>query len=193
MKSQGSPTTYALKAQGETLTFFGDADSAAPRVEFDVQMAAGAVGPEAHMHPKQRELFAVTSGRMLATVNGVEHELGPGEELLVQAGEAHTFRNASEEEPLAFRCVVEPALNFQWMLTESAKSAIRTGGGSWKNASLLEGAWILRQIPGEYRLVGMPVAVQNLLLGALATLAVLLGKTRNIEPLRDNDGTERPL
>ena len=57
--------------------------------------APGAVGPEPHIHPKQRELFAVTSGRMLATVGGVEHLLGPGDELQVQAGEAHTFRNVA--------------------------------------------------------------------------------------------------
>jgi len=184
MSTQGSPMTFALERQGETLTFFGEPDNAASRVEFEVRIAPGAVGPEPHIHPKQSELFAVTSGRMLATVDAVEHVLGPGEELLVQPGEVHTFRNASEGEPLEFRCVVEPALNFQWMLTESAKSAIRTGGGSWKKASLLEAAYILRQIPGEYRLVGMPLVVQNLLLGALATLAVLLGKARNIEPLR---------
>jgi len=184
MSTQGSPMTFALEGQGETLTFFGEADNAAPRVEFEVRIAPGAVGPEPHIHPKQSELFAVTSGRMLATVDGVEHVLGPGEELLVQPGEVHTFRNANEGEPLEFRCVVEPALNFQWMLTESAKSAIRTGGGNWKKASLLEAAYILRQIPGEYRLVGMPLVVQNLLLGTLATLAVLLGKARNIEPLR---------
>jgi len=183
MSTQGSPMTFALEGQGETLTFFGEADNASPRVEFEVRIAPGAVGPEPHIHPKQSELFAVTSGRMLATVDGVEHMLGPGEELLVQPGEVHTFRNANEGEPLEFRCVVEPALNFQWMLTESAKSAIRSGG-TWKKASLLEGAYILRQIPGEYRLVGMPLVVQNLLLGALATLAVMLGKARNIEPLR---------
>jgi len=183
LNSSGLAKTYALEAQGETLTFFGESDSAAPRVEFDVRIAPGAVGPESHSHPKQSERFAVTSGRLLATVDGVEHLVGPGEELLVEAGQLHTFRNASEGEPLVFRCTVEPALNFQWMLTESAKSAIRSGG-SWKDASLLEACYILRQIPGEYRLAGMPAPVQNLLIGALAMLAVLLGKTRNVEPLQ---------
>jgi len=183
MKSQSGTMTFALEAQGETLIFFGEADNAAPRVEFEVRIAPGAVGPEPHIHPKQSELFAVSSGRMLATVEGVEHLVGPGEELLVHAGEVHTFRNASEEEPLVCRCAVEPALNFQWMLTESAKSAIRSGG-RWKDASLLEAGYILRQIPGEYRMVGMPTVVQRLLIGALAMLAVLLGKARNVEPLR---------
>ncbi len=183
MRNQSGPTTFALEAQGETLTFFGEADPAAPRLEFEVRIAPGALGPEPHIHPKQSEWFAVTSGRMLATVDGVEHVVGPGEELHVKAGVVHTFRNASEEEPLLFRCTVEPALNLQWMLTESAKSAIRSGG-RWKDASLLESAYILRQIPGEYRLVGMPLAVQNLLIGTLATLAVILGTARNVEALR---------
>jgi quercetin dioxygenase-like cupin family protein len=85
MSDQASPMTFALEEQGETLTFYGEADNTAPRVEFDVQIAPGAVGPERHIHPKQRERFAVTSGRMLATVGGVEHLLGPGDELQVEA------------------------------------------------------------------------------------------------------------
>ncbi len=190
MNDRRGPTTFALEAQGETLTFFGEPDSAAPRLEFEVQIAPGAMGPTPHIHPKQSELFTVSTGQMLATVDGVEHLVGPGEELLVQPGAVHSFRNGSEAEPLVLRCTVEPALNFQWMLTESAKSAIRSGG-RWKDASLLEGAYILRQIPGEYRLVGMPRPVESLLLGTLATLAVLLGKARNIEPLQARPGTER--
>jgi len=176
-------TTLALEAQGETLVFFGEADSSAPSVEFEVRMAPAAMGPEAHLHPKQNERFAVVSGRMLATVDGVEHALGPGEEVLARAGQVHSFVNGSPDEPLVFRCTVEPALNFQWFLTESAKSAIRTGGGHWKKASLLEAAWILHQIPGEYRLAGMPAFVQNLLIGTLARTATALGRTKNIEPL----------
>lgn len=181
MSDRSGGVTYALQEQGETLTFFGEADPTAPRLEFEVQMAPGASGPDPHSHPKQRELFAVTSGRLIATVEGIEHQLGPGQELLVEAGEFHTFRNASENEPLAIRCTVEPALNFQWMLTESAKSAIRSGG-SWKKASILEGAYILHQIRGEYRLAGMPAVVQNVLIGVLAGVAVLLRETGKIAP-----------
>jgi len=175
-------TTLALEAQGETLVFFGEADSSASSVEFEVRMAPGAVGPDPHAHPKQSERFAVVSGRMLASVDGVEHALGPGEEVLVGTGQVHSFVNGSPVEPLVFRCTVEPALNFQWFLTESARSAIRTGGGSWKKASLLEAAWILHQVRGEYRLAGMPAVVQNLLIGTLARTATVLGRTRNIEP-----------
>jgi hypothetical protein len=87
-------------------------------------------------------------------------------------------------EPLVFRCTAEPALNLQWFLTEAARSAIRTGGGSWKKASLLEAAWILHQIPGEYRIAGMPAGGQTLLVGTMARAAVALGRTREIEPLR---------
>jgi len=177
-------TTLALEAQGETLVFFGEADGSAPSVEFEVRMAPAAVGPDPHVHPKQSERFAVVSGRMVTTVDGVVHALGSGEEVLVEAGQVHSFVNGSQVEPLVFRCTVEPALNFQWFLTESARSAIRTGGGSWRKASLLEGAWILHQVRGEYRLAGMPAFAQNLLIGSLARLASALGKTRNIEPLR---------
>jgi hypothetical protein len=111
-----------------------------------------------------------------AKVDGREHELGPGEEVLIQPGQVHSFANARPSEPLVFRCTAEPALNLQWFLTEGAESAIRSGG-SCKDASLLETAYILHQIPGEYRLAGMPAVLQDLLVGTLAKVATLLGKT----------------
>jgi hypothetical protein len=62
-----------------------------------------------------------------------------------------------------------------------ARSAIRAGG-SWKDAPLLEVAYLMHQVRDEYRLAGMPVLVQDLLFGLLARVAVLLGKTKEIAP-----------
>ena len=48
-------------------------------------------GPRLHHHPYDKVAF-VQSGRALWTVNGEEFEAGPGDILVVKAGELHKFR-----------------------------------------------------------------------------------------------------
>jgi mannose-6-phosphate isomerase-like protein (cupin superfamily) len=173
--------TLNVEKQGESITFLAEADTTAPRAEAEVRLAPGASGPPPHLHTKQHESFHVVSGRMIATVDGQQHTVEAGETLVVQPGQAHTFANASQTEPLIVRGTVEPALHFQWFLSEMAKSAIRAGG-SWKDLPVFEAAYILHQMRDEYRLAGMPVLVQDIVFGLLARVAVLLGRTKHITP-----------
>jgi quercetin dioxygenase-like cupin family protein len=179
-------TTLKLEKQGESLTFFGEADSTASSMEVGVSMAPGAEGPPPHIHTKQSETFQVTSGRLVAMVDGQEHTAEAGQTVVVQAGQAHTFANGSETEPLVFRATFEPALNFQWALTELAKSAIRAGG-SWANLPLPELAYILRQVRDEYRVAGIPFVLQDVLFGLLARVAELQGRAKEIAPMSEVD------
>lgn len=121
------------------------------------------------------------SGCIVATVDGVEHRVQAGDEVVIKPGQVHTFSNGSATEPLVFRCTAEPALNLQWLLTEMAESAIR-GGGRWDDASVLAAGYTPYQIRGEYRLAGMPSMVQTLIVSVLAGVALLLGRTKRIRP-----------
>ena len=179
--------TLKLEKQGESLTFFGEADSSAPSMEFEVKMAPGAEGPPPHIHTKQTETFNVTSGRLIATVDGQEHTAEAGQSVVVQAGQAHTFANGSETEQLVFGTTMEPALNFQWALTELAKAAIRAGG-SWDDLPLPEIAYILNQVRDEYRVAGIPFVLQDIFFGILARVVVLQGKAKDIAPKDDAAG-----
>jgi quercetin dioxygenase-like cupin family protein len=174
--------TYNLEKQGESLTFFSDPDPTAPVVEFECSMAPGANGPEPHIHPLQTETFHVTQGEMLAVVDGEERRIRTGESIVVAPGQVHTFSNPDAGERLTMRITIEPALNFQWYLTEAARSAIRHGG-SWKDLPLLEAGYILGQVMDEHELPGIPRFAQRLLFGSLSRLAVLLRKTGEIAPL----------
>jgi len=175
--------TLHLEEQGETLRFFGEPDPSAPIVEFECSIAPGKNGPDPHIHPLQTETFHVTQGRMLAVVNGEERLVREGETIIVGPGEAHTFSNPDPDTPLTMRITMEPALNFQWFLTEAARSAIRHGG-HWKNMPLLETSYIVAQVMDEHDMPGMPVFLKRLLFGTLARLAVLLKKPGQIAPLR---------
>jgi quercetin dioxygenase-like cupin family protein len=173
--------TLILEKQGESITFFGEADSGAPMVRGEVRMEPGAAGPPAHIHTRQRETFHIAAGSMRATLEGKVTVVGAGETLIVEAGQVHTFANASEVEPLVIHSTVEPALHFQWFLQEMARSAIRNGG-SWQDLPFLEAAHMLYLMRDEYRLADLPAGLQRVAFGVLSRLARLLGRTREIAP-----------
>lgn len=53
-------------------------------------------GPRAHRHPYDEVQF-VRAGRALYNVNGEEFEAGPGDILVIKAGEVHSFKCIGEE------------------------------------------------------------------------------------------------
>jgi len=173
--------TLDMQPQGERFTFLSDPDPDAPRVEFDLVAAPGCPGPDPHIHAKQVETFRVTSGEMLAKVGKEDRVIRAGETLVVPAGQVHSFSNPSESEPLLIRITVEPALQFQWMITESARLAM-ANGGRWKDIPLLEVAYIIYQTRDEHALPGVPRFLWSPVFASLAGLAVLLGRHRKIAP-----------
>lgn len=92
--------TLNVEKQGEAITFLQEADSSAPRAEVELRLAPGADGPPPHIHTKQKEIFQVTTGRMIAEVGGQLHAVEAGMTLVVQPGQTHTFSNGSGEEEI---------------------------------------------------------------------------------------------
>jgi mannose-6-phosphate isomerase-like protein (cupin superfamily) len=174
--------TLDVQPQGERFVFFSEPDPGAPSLEFEMTAAPGAGGPDPHIHAKQVETFRVVSGGMQATLGKEERIIRAGESLVVPAGQVHRWRNLSESEPLVVRIRVEPALQFQWMMTEYSRLAI-ANGGRWKDAPLLEVGYILHRTRDEHEIPGMPHILTSLFLASLAGLAVLLGRHRRISPL----------
>jgi len=171
-----------LEKEGECLTFYGGPDSNAPGVEFECVLAPGSKGPSPHIHTLQTETFHVISGVMIARLKGQDDiTLRPGEKITVPVKKLHSFSNGSAVEPLVTRIVVEPALDFQWFLSEAAKSAIRNGG-SWKDMPLLEAGHLMWLSRDQQRAGGLPYFIQDILFGVISLLAVLFGKAKNITP-----------
>jgi quercetin dioxygenase-like cupin family protein len=101
---------------GERITFLAtstDTDGDAVVIETVVQ-PAGFVAA-AHVHPSQSERFAVAAGELGLKVGRKKMTLGPGEVAMVEAGTAHRFWNAGEEQ-VRFVCEVRPALQFESLL-----------------------------------------------------------------------------
>jgi quercetin dioxygenase-like cupin family protein len=52
-------------------------------------------GPVRHRHPYDKVVF-VREGRVRWTVDGQDHEAGPGDILVIKAGEIHSFVNIGD-------------------------------------------------------------------------------------------------
>ncbi len=174
---------FNLEKDGERLVFPAEADCKASSVEFQCVFSPGAKGPGFHVHTKQTETFYVVSGKMIGRIKGHEEKvLGPGETFVVPPGAVHNLSNGSKDEPLELRITLAPALHFQWFMTEAAKVAIRKDG-SWNDiSSLPEMGYIMWQCRDEQRMGGMPLLVENLIIGTLALIARITGKTKKITP-----------
>lgn len=88
------------------------ADSSGDRIEFEITMAPGAIGPPKHFHPIQDESWNVLEGELSVFVDRSWRKLGAGEALSIPPCTVHTLRNESDG-VVRFRDLHVPALDFQ--------------------------------------------------------------------------------
>jgi mannose-6-phosphate isomerase-like protein (cupin superfamily) len=96
---------------GERFTFLRTAaETGGELLQVELTVKPGGFLPLAHTHPFQEERFAIRSGTMVITVDGVERVLEPGDSVAVPAGAPHEWHNGGEGDLVA---IVEfrPALN----------------------------------------------------------------------------------
>lgn len=82
---------------------------------------------------------------------------------------AHTFANKTGEQ-ITFKAIYKPALNIDYFLVESFEtmnSAPNPKKATWQN--MVDFDFILKQVPGEYKLAGVPVFILSLF-GAVGKL-----------------------
>jgi mannose-6-phosphate isomerase-like protein (cupin superfamily) len=63
----------------------------------EVENTHATAKPPLHLHPSQDEHFTVLSGRLRAVVDGVEHDLRPGDVLEVPRGRSHQMWGDGDE------------------------------------------------------------------------------------------------
>ncbi len=132
-------------------------------------------GPD-HVHPRQEERFEVLSGKLGLRVEGVERVHGTGEVIVAPAGSAHAAWNASSDDKIHVLVDFRPALRTETAfetLTGLACDGKTNRAGVPENPLLL--ALILRHYEDEIYFVWPPLAVQRVILGALAEMARLFG------------------
>jgi quercetin dioxygenase-like cupin family protein len=131
-------------------------------------------GPD-HVHPRQEERFEVSSGRLGLRADGIERVHGVGDVIVVSAGSPHAVWNAGDDE-VHVLVDFEPALRTERAfetLAGLARDGKTNRAGAPKNP--LQLALILREFEEEIYFVRPPLAVQRVILGALAFIGRLLG------------------
>ena len=131
-------------------------------------------GPD-HVHPRQEERFEVLSGRLGLRADGIERVHGVGDVIVVSAGSPHAVWNGGDDE-VHVLVDFEPALRTERAfetLAGLARDGKTNRAGAPKNP--LQLVLILREFEEEIYFVRPPLAVQRVILGALAFIGGLLG------------------
>lgn len=135
--------------------------------EMRARYAARSPWPPAHHHPAQDERFQVEQGRLHFRVDGRQHLVEAGGELIIPRGAVHQVRNAGEVAAVAV-WQTRPALRTGEFL--QAIHAARTGG------NLLDVAATVRAFGDVFCLDVAPRPAVDAAIAALAAAARLLGR-----------------
>jgi quercetin dioxygenase-like cupin family protein len=128
----------------------------------------------AHVHPSQSERFNVIEGTLGIKAGKEKRTLERGEVALVEAGTAHKFWNAGEDE-VRFVCEVRPALQFESLL--ETMFALAADGKTNKKGmpNPLRLAVIAKAHFDTVRLPQPPASIQRVGLALGAPLGRLVG------------------
>lgn len=156
----------------------GPADPAT--VSFEFELPARAAGAPRHYHRRFTETFTVLAGELFTEVGarGQVRILGVGESVTIPPGTPHRFHNASDA-PVVFRCDVTPGESFDRFIRVLYGLA-RDGRADAQGMPHKFRHTVLVLQLGDVHLPGIPAAVQNALLAALAWCARRTGAHREI-------------
>ncbi len=183
MRHRGTPCTLTLLPEmrrytyphtfdngaGETITILARVPGPnGDRLEVE-NVVKPRIGPPMHVHHHQVEALTVQQGRIgYQRLGEPERYAGPGETVAFEAGEAHRFWNAGEED---LRCTgyIEPADNVEYFLSELFDSVKRNGG---KRPDLFDAAFLMTRYGSEFTMVEIPAPVRRFVL----PVQVLIGR-----------------
>ena len=101
---------------GERITFLQTSiETEGELLQFELLVQPGGFATTAHVHDHQEERFKIVSGNIHVLVDDEEQELAKGDELIIDPGTPHNWRNDSSKPA---RLVVEfrPALRWEILL-----------------------------------------------------------------------------
>jgi mannose-6-phosphate isomerase-like protein (cupin superfamily) len=170
--------TLENPASGERITFRQtSAETGGELLVIDLELPADRRVPGGqHIHPKQEERFEVVEGTMRFKLGRKQVVAGPGEVVVVPAGQKHDFANVGDGDALV-RVEVRPALKME-QLFETAVGLAEEGrtflGGIPKPLDL---ALFTEEFDDEVRGAFPPRWLQRIVLAPLAWLARRGGRT----------------
>src|ERR1043166_5048149 len=98
------------------IVLVGSADSSDGKIVCFMGVRPGGRVVGEHVHPSLTERFRVVSGRLGVRMDGVDGELGPGDEVTVRPGVVHDWWNAGDEEAQVV-VEIDPGRRFEVMIS----------------------------------------------------------------------------
>ena len=172
-----SGQTLENPASGERITFRQtSADTGGELLTIDLELPANRRVPGGqHIHPKQEERFEVVEGTMRFKMGRKRVIAGPGDVVVVPAGQKHDFANVGDGDALV-RVEVRPALQME-QLFESAVGLAEQGrtmlGGIPRPLDL---ALFTQEFEDEVQGAFPPRWLQRIVLAPLAWVARRRGR-----------------
>ncbi|HEY5640882.1 MAG TPA: cupin domain-containing protein [Dehalococcoidia bacterium] len=177
-----SGDTIEIPTTGERFVFLrtsAETDGELLELEFHVNPDGFSARP--HVHWDVEERVRAVSGRVMVTVSGEEHVLGPGEWAAVPERQAHMVTVTGDEQAV-FVVEVVPAREYE-TLFETLFGLYRDGKLSADGrGNLLQDAVLARRHNGF--LAGPPVFAQRPVLAVLAAIGRLLRLPRPLRALQ---------
>jgi mannose-6-phosphate isomerase-like protein (cupin superfamily) len=134
---------------------------------------SGKAGP--HRHLDYEERYEILEGRARAKVDGTEHELAAGDELVIPRGAAHLNPYNDTDAPMRFRQTIEPSLPFADIYLATAGDALERGRLTKQDELPLPAVFlVIAASGGQSYAAGIPIALQK----AMLPLLKLVGRAR---------------
>ena len=122
-------TREEIKVGQVTIRFLVESeDSNGSVTVFEAGVPAGARVPAPHSHDAYEETIVGVEGVLTWTVDGVAHEVGPGDALLIPRGVVHHFVNEGASDALALAFVTPGLLGPDYFREVGAVLEASAGG-----------------------------------------------------------------
>jgi hypothetical protein len=125
--------------------------------------------PPPHVHPRQREIFTLEEGDFELLLGRRWRKLAPGESVVVEPGQTHTYRNKGTA-TARVRTVHEPGLTFEPYIRELHATVTEQGVARITPAMALRMAALWRRHSDTIRPGPAPMRFAFAVLGRLAPL-----------------------
>lgn len=148
-----------------------------PRPAMVVWVAPDSMELPPHVHRHDAEYFRTLRGEVTLVVDGERHYLGPGEDLTIDPGQPHYFRNETDDY-VAFYAetpwirTIEVQFSFFGMDHEGVFSR----DGSYAEPDLSQGLLMSEYLQEGTRIESIPFPVQRFLWATVGRVAKLRGR-----------------
>lgn len=130
-----------------------------------------APAPARHVHPTS-ETFEGVEGEVTVITEGEDRRLAPGERAVVEGGQAHTFRNDTDD-TVAFRAELPSMRTVRALYTVWGRDHEGAYGsdGAYGRPGFLQGMVLAEELSEETRMTAAPLLVQRVLWATVTPVA----------------------